>query len=155
MAPRGGSQAAVPALTPVKMPKDLSANSLSKHIADLASKIKIAINRNNSTQKLDKDEIRLLSEAIVAASKKVGEVMAPTTVVNDISSTDLLSSIRGIVQDEIKLCAPQTSYANAVAQPPPKSKPLPVSRPAIIVASKDKTEEFGRSRSLASEHQLP
>ena len=78
------------------------------------------------------------------ATKSITEVMKPTTIVNNISSTDLLASIRQVVQDEIS-AVPSTSYASAAAQPPvvrntSKNKQV-VSRPAIIVASKDTNQK--------------
>ena len=131
-------------VTPIDVPDFQNASELANFFLNATAQIRELLTQTKSVSKLARDQSFEYMKAMDAATKSITEVMAPTTVVNNISSTDLLASIRQVVQDEIS-AVPSTSYANALAQPPVaqniQKKNQVVSRPAIIVASRDANQK--------------
>ena len=128
---------------PPPLPAPINADNLSKYFADIASRIDAAIVRHNSVTSDDRKEIIALAGALKDASVHVTNVMEASTMINNISSTDLIASIRDVVKEEVRQTASASSYASAVAQPPIAQRPNKptISRPAIIIASKDPTQK--------------
>src|SRR5882757_4713995 len=128
-------------MTPIRQPKDASADALAKHIASLAERIKKVLTNpdHKSVTAVDKKEIVTLTQAITDATKKITTVMDAQTVVSNINATDLLSSVKeefAKLRQEIALNNTQTSYASVASKSLPRVK-TPVSRPAIVISSVD------------------
>ena len=91
---------------PPPLPAPINADNLSKYFADIASRIDAAIVRHTSVTSNDRKEIISLAGALKDASFHVTNVMEASTMINNISSTDLITSIRDVVKEEVSILTP-------------------------------------------------
>ena len=131
--------------TPIELPDPMTPESLADHIRSLANDIDKALKKSNSVRVQDKEEINTLTKAIVDATSFITKVMDAETSVSNISATDLISSVKEEIKQELKIFKEEMTqqftekpktYASMAAKTTKNIK-TPVSRPGIIVYSED------------------
>lgn len=134
--------------TPIKLPKFTTPEDLAKFIRKMAKSVEAVFkNGNKSVTAIDKSEILNITNAISEASNQITPVMETTTVCKSIDAEELMACVRKELSDfKIDLTnanaqysteSSKKTYATVASNGDKPRIKTPISRPAIVISSKD------------------